>query len=238
VVAGTVLVATRPLNERAVLQHWALGAGYWSIALDRGPWIPDALPTRNAVLVFDESWCSILDEGCSIAARHGLAAIAVLAPESTWVSDLVASMWYADFVRRPYPPDDAFARIHRALCFAAGHDVSPESGAVMKLGAVTIDTTSREVSVHGRSVRLRRAELKVLLYLVRSAPSSVSRSDIVKDVLDSHGDGAAARNQIWELRRKLAAIGLQGAIESLRGRGAYRMRLPPDVSAAVRRRAG
>jgi hypothetical protein len=47
--------------------------------------------------------------------------------------------------------------------------------------------------------------------------------ELQREVLRSNGNGAAARNQIYELRRKLSNAGFPDAIVS-RGREGYRLR--------------
>jgi DNA-binding response OmpR family regulator len=225
---ATVLIATHPRNERAVLLHWTLATGYWGLPLGpAGPEPPATLPGRPAALLFDENWfCDVLAVTRAARAR-GVAPILFLGPGPGWAADEIVATQCADFIRRPYEPDDAFARIRRALSLplAYGCEDSPQSRDHLQVGELSICSTTREASFRGRRVTLRRAECNVLVRLAKAFPRPVSRTEIVEDVLRAHGDGATARNQIYEIRRKLAKIGAAPMLETLRGSGAYQIKL-------------
>ena len=124
-----------------------------------------------------------------------------------------------DFLRRPYSHEDLFARIRRVLAKAEN---APND--MLARGELDIDTTRKRVAFRGRPVALRRAEFEVLLRLARAWPAPVSQNEIVRVVLGTHGSRGAARNQVYEVRKKLAAAGARHVIETLSGHGAYRLR--------------
>ena len=93
---------------------------------------------------------------------------------------------------------------------------------VIELGPLTIDLIQRWVFVHQQRVALRPAEFEVLVYLALNRDRVVSAPEIVRDALGAFGDGSSARNQLFELRRKLRDAGLDAAIATERGRG-YRL---------------
>lgn len=93
---------------------------------------------------------------------------------------------------------------------------------VLELGPLTIELIQRRVFVNDQLVKLRRAEFEVLVYLALNRHRLVSAPEIVRDALDAFGDGSSARNQLFELRRKLREAGLDDAIATERGRG-YRL---------------
>ncbi len=93
---------------------------------------------------------------------------------------------------------------------------------VLELGPLTIELLNRRVYVHHQLVRLRPAEFEVLVYLALNRHRTVSAPEIVRDALGAFGDGGSARNQLFELRRKLREVGLANPIETERGRG-YRL---------------
>jgi DNA-binding response OmpR family regulator len=123
-----------------------------------------------------------------------------------------------DFLRRPYDREDLFARIRRVLAKAEN---APSD--TLARGELDIDTTRKRVAFRGKPVTLRRAEFEVLLRLARAWPAPVSQAELVMDVLGTHGSGGAVRNQVYEVRKKLAAAGARHVIETLSGRGAYRL---------------
>ena len=93
---------------------------------------------------------------------------------------------------------------------------------VLNMGSMVIDLLGRRVFVNHHLIRLRPAEFEVLVYLALNRHRTVSAPEIVRDALDTCGDGSSARNQLCELRRKLREAGLVNAIETERGRG-YRL---------------
>ncbi|HEY6728926.1 MAG TPA: winged helix-turn-helix domain-containing protein [Polyangiaceae bacterium] len=93
---------------------------------------------------------------------------------------------------------------------------------VLELGPMTIDLIQRRVFVRDQRVMLRPAEFEVLVYLALNRHRLVSAPEIVRDALGAFGDGSSARNQLFELRRKLRDAGLADAIATERGRG-YRL---------------
>ena len=143
---ATVLIATHPKGERAVLSHWAVTIGYWALRLGaEGPEPPTPLPTRAAALVFDETWCRDVLAAIRAARARGVAPILVVGPESGWTADEIVATQCADFIRRPYEPDDAFARIRRALTWplADGCEVSHESRDLLQVGELSICAATR-----------------------------------------------------------------------------------------------
>ena len=93
---------------------------------------------------------------------------------------------------------------------------------VFELGPLVIELIQRRVFVRDQAVKLRPAEFEVLVYLALNRHRVVSAPEIVRDALDTFGDGSSARNQLFELRRKLREAGLDDAIATERGRG-YRL---------------
>jgi DNA-binding response OmpR family regulator len=89
-------------------------------------------------------------------------------------------------------------------------------------GAIVVDLPTRVVSIRGVPVTLRRAEFRLLSYLLSNADRVVGARELIEDVLGgTHSDGTAlVRVHLSQLRRKLGAAG--AAIETVRGQG-YRL---------------
>jgi len=96
---------------------------------------------------------------------------------------------------------------------------------VIEVGPITIELLKRRVFVHGEAVKLRPAEFEVLVFLALNRHRPVSAHEITRDALGACGDGSSARNQLFELRRKLRDVGLHDVIATERGLG-YRLTLP------------
>jgi DNA-binding response OmpR family regulator len=84
---------------------------------------------------------------------------------------------------------------------------------------LVIELSGRRVFVHEEPLALRPAEFEVLLLLALNRERPVSASEIVHHALATHGDGSSARNQLFELRRKLRGVGLHDAIKTIRNQG-------------------
>lgn len=128
-----------------------------------------------------------------------------------------------DFVRRPCDCRELVWRAERALSRLMRRESSMIKVERLVRGPLCLDTAIGEIRAHDTLLNLRRAERDVLSYLMRHVERFVSAEELQREVLHSHGNGGAARNQIYELRRKLRAAGLSGAILS-KGHGGYRLR--------------
>jgi DNA-binding response OmpR family regulator len=91
----------------------------------------------------------------------------------------------------------------------------------LRFAGVRVDLATRCIFGDKGDVQLRRAELELLLYLAQNRDRTISAVEITREVLRSGGDGAAARNQMYELRKKLAAATSDEIISTQRG-GGYR----------------
>lgn len=95
----------------------------------------------------------------------------------------------------------------------------------LRSGPLCLEPGACDVTVDGAPLVLRRTEREVLAYLMRNAHRFVTPHELQEQVLRAHGDGGAARNQIYELRRKLRAKGHAHAIVT-RPQLGYRLRWP------------
>lgn len=92
-------------------------------------------------------------------------------------------------------------------------------------GVFRVDPSGCDVTAGGVPLGLRRTERDVFVYLMRNSHRFVTPHELQEQVLKTHGDGGAARNQVYELRRKLRAKGYPHAIVT-RPQLGYRLRSP------------
>ncbi len=91
-----------------------------------------------------------------------------------------------DYVSKPFSPRELVARVRSVLRRAT---VEPEPGlAVLEFGALTIDTTSREVTVNGVLATLTAREYDLLLFLASSPRQVFSRSQLLDHVWHSSAE--------------------------------------------------
>jgi two-component system OmpR family response regulator len=124
-----------------------------------------------------------------------------------------------DVLATSVAPPELLARV-RAIC-RRSHLLNPEQS---RCGAIVINSPSRQASVDGTPVPLRRAEFRLLSYLVANADRVVAARELMADVLGgSPGcDTTAIRVHLSQLRRKLGSSGAGPVIETVRGCG-YRL---------------
>jgi hypothetical protein len=94
-------------------------------------------------------------------------------------------------------------------------------------GALLVDWSEGAIEHAGHRVSLLRAELRILGMLLDAEGDTVSRGRLIACAWP-HADAGARQNSlavyICGLRKRLATIGLPGALQTLR-RSGYRMRL-------------
>jgi DNA-binding response OmpR family regulator len=125
-----------------------------------------------------------------------------------------------DFIARPASYLELRARLRALLRRVAG-DMDAKR---IQIGTLVVDARARTVSVHGRTVALRRLEYELLLCLARDPGRVLTKDELMRDVwgypqaidtrtLDSHAS---------RLRGKLRAGGGERWVINVRGIG-YRL---------------
>ncbi|MGD3110268.1 response regulator transcription factor [Streptomyces sp. YGL11-2] len=134
-----------------------------------------------------------------------------------------------DYVVKPYDTGELLARIHavsRRTTPAAGGESAEEAAAVepLRLGLVTVELPTRQVSVAGAVVPLTRKEFDLLALLAQRPGVVFRREQIISEVWRTswEGTGRTLEVHIASLRAKLRMPAL---IETVRGVG-YRLVVP------------
>lgn len=129
-----------------------------------------------------------------------------------------------DYLVKPFSLEVALAKVHSQLRRAYGEYSSPSTAEVQAAGGLLLDA-SRLVAEHaGRSVQLTRNEFLLLRLLLQQAGKVVSRSALLEALWEDsqYVDDNTLTVNVARLRQKLEGIGLQQAIETVRGYG-YRL---------------
>ncbi|RBW48665.1 response regulator transcription factor [Marinobacter sp. F3R11] len=120
-----------------------------------------------------------------------------------------------DYVTKPFETAEILFRLRALVRRAHGH-----AHPVIRVGDISLDTHSAQVTRAGMPVSLTAQEFRLLSHLMHAAPRVVSRAELTEHVYD--GDAEPDSNvidvQVSRLRRKLGSK----CIETLRGQG-YRM---------------
>ncbi len=131
-----------------------------------------------------------------------------------------------DYVVKPFHTEEVLARLNALMRRSGGF-----SEAVLKAGAIALDTRSQEVSVDDKSVELTSFEYRVLEYLMLKSGKVVSKTELTESLYDQdyERDSNVIEVFVGRLRKKLDPANTLKPIETLRGRG-YRFALTPAES--------
>jgi DNA-binding response OmpR family regulator len=135
-----------------------------------------------------------------------------------------------DYLLKPFYPAELLARVRALL-----RRDSSQTGAVLRVGDLELDSARLVGTRDGRPLELRPKEFAVLQYLMTHAGEVVSAEALLEHVWDEQADPftATVKVTLMNLRRKL---GDGRPIETIRGAG-YRLRdRSSDDGSAGRRR--
>jgi two-component system response regulator PhoP len=126
-----------------------------------------------------------------------------------------------DYVVKPFRLEEIQARLNALLRRAAGF-ASPQITA----GPISLDTTSKRVTVHGNPVELTAYEYKTLEYLILHIDQVVSKAELTDHLYaqDYDRDSNVLEVFIRRLRQKLDPDQSLQPIDTVRGQG-YRLRI-------------
>jgi len=123
-----------------------------------------------------------------------------------------------DYLPKPFDPAELVARIRAIL----RRSLPRTSGAAMTIGDLELDGGSRTVRRAGTPLELTTVEFDLLAALMRVAGSTVSREDLVRNVLgrDFSPFDRSIDTHVCNLRRKLGPLDDGGdRIKGIRGSG-------------------
>lgn len=117
-----------------------------------------------------------------------------------------------DYLVKPFELDELLARLRALIRRSAG-----QPAPTLKIGEITIDTSSRSVTLAGREVMLTSREYAVLEYLAMHRGKLVTRTALYEHLYDERGDTLSNLMDvlIYNLRNKLG----RDLISTRRGHG-------------------
>ncbi|HEY7054787.1 MAG TPA: response regulator transcription factor [Mycobacterium sp.] len=129
-----------------------------------------------------------------------------------------------DYMTKPFSLEELVARL-RGLLRRSNVTEAPEDE-VLKVGDLTLDGASREVTRAGEQIALTATEFELLRYLMRNPKRALSRTQILDRVWNYGFDGRSSIVDLYVsyLRKKLDA-GREPMIHTVRGVG-YMLRPP------------
>ncbi|MFE4372430.1 response regulator transcription factor [Streptomyces sp. NPDC056835] len=130
-----------------------------------------------------------------------------------------------DYVVKPYDTGELLARIHAvSRRTVSGDEPAPATGGAQRLGRLSLELSTRRVSVDGTAVQLTRKEFDLLALLAQRPGVVFGREQIISEVWRTswEGTGRTLEVHVASLRGKL---GMPALIETVRGVG-YRLVVP------------
>lgn len=131
-----------------------------------------------------------------------------------------------DYVTKPFNPRELVARVRAVLRRSDGRN---DGIPVLKVGKLTLDRRSREVTSGDTAIGLRTKEFDLLAALMEHAGQVLTREQLLSQVwgYDFFGETRTVDVHVQQLRRKLEPSGVR--IDTLRGVG---YKLVEDAGAA------
>ncbi|MFH0767996.1 MAG: response regulator transcription factor [Chloroflexota bacterium] len=108
-----------------------------------------------------------------------------------------------DYIVKPFRPRDLIARANAVLRRTQDFEVTEEQPLIIR-GDLTLNLTTDEALLHGRTTRLTRTEAKVLYVLMKSAEKTLNDEELFQKVWNkNYSDSQVLRSYIRRLRDKL-----------------------------------
>ena len=146
--------------------------------------------------------------------------ILILTARSRWQEKVLGLEAGADdYLTKPFHMEELMARVTVLLRRAAG-----KADNVLKNGHLSLDTSSQEVLLSGKSLNLTAYEYRLLHYMLMNVGKVLSKTELVDHIYaeDDDRDSNTIEVFVRRLRKKLDPEGKLQPIETLRGRG-YRL---------------
>ena len=203
--AVRILVVDDEPTVREVVVGYLQRDGYVVHELDRGDLVADAVTTFQPDLI-------VLD--IMLPGLSGLDVLRAIGPNKIPVIMLTARVEEADrvlglelgaddYVTKPFSPRELVARVRTVLRRA---QPSTEVGESLRFDGLSIDRSSRDVTIGSEGVALTAKEFDLLTYLATSPRQVFSRSQLLHDVWDSspeYQDPATVTVHVRRLRHKI-----------------------------------
>ncbi|OCA87449.1 response regulator transcription factor [Pseudobacillus wudalianchiensis] len=131
-----------------------------------------------------------------------------------------------DFITKPFHADVVIAKIRSQLRRAYGAYSSKHQEQVLELEGLKLYPERFELHFSGQETRLTKKESDILESLIDRYPRIAGREDLLEKLWDEHicVDENTLNVNVTRVRKKLQEIGIEQAIETVRGAG-YRLNI-------------
>ena len=90
-----------------------------------------------------------------------------------------------DYLTKPFDPLELIARIQSILRRSQTYRGHSTTSSTLRHDPITLNTDTREVTVHGASIELSSTEFNLLRYLIENSNRILSRQELLKNVWNS-----------------------------------------------------
>lgn len=131
-----------------------------------------------------------------------------------------------DFISKPFHPDIVMAKIRSQLRRAYGEYAAKQEERIIVKEGLKLYLERLELKYKERIVYLAKKEADILEYLMMRHPRIAGREDLLERLWDDQAyvDENTLNVNIARVRKKISEIGIEDAIETVRGAG-YRLRI-------------
>ncbi|MEK3731987.1 MULTISPECIES: response regulator transcription factor [unclassified Paenibacillus] len=128
-----------------------------------------------------------------------------------------------DYITKPFHYDLVIAKIHSQLRRVYGDYAATSGERTVELDGLVLYPERMELSLDDRTIALTKKETILLETLLSRSPRIVSRETILEKLWDdAFVDDNTLSVNINRVRKRLAELGIEGALETVRGSG-YRL---------------
>jgi two-component system, OmpR family, phosphate regulon response regulator PhoB len=218
-----ILIVDRDLATVEPLRHQLMTAGFAVLAITDGPSAVVAVevrPPRLLIVDWNMPGLAVLEliervHRTRLVQPLRLIILSDLSGEHDIVSGL--NLGADDYIAKPFSVREAVARIQAVLRSRARDD----DHAALSFDRLTLNTSSNRVVARGTVLNVRRAEYRLLEFLMSHPGKTFNRTQLLAQVWagDSDIDERTVDVNVQRLRKILAKPGYGGCIQTVRGFG-------------------
>lgn len=131
-----------------------------------------------------------------------------------------------DFITKPFHPEIVIAKIRSQLRRAYGEYAVQVEERVLELEGIKLYPERLKLTVKDKAVPLSKREADLIESLIERYPRVAGREDLLEKLWDDqmYVDENTLNVNITRVRKKFEAVGMKGAVETVRGVG-YRLNI-------------
>ncbi|OZB92955.1 response regulator transcription factor [Paenibacillus sp. XY044] len=129
-----------------------------------------------------------------------------------------------DYLTKPFDYEIAVAKISSQLRRAYGSYAASQQTRSVTVAGLTLDVDRLHLTLNGQKVELSHTEAKILEELLTRPEQVVSRDRLLDRIWDDQSfvDDNTLNVYVTRVRKKLSALGVHDAVQTVRGQG-YRL---------------